>query len=70
MDIIKHSKPTIGEEEIKAITDVLRSGEIAQGKKVLEFEKKLSKYIGKKYGVAVNSGTSALHLSLLALGIK
>ncbi len=49
--------------------DVLKSGHLVQGEKVVEFEKDISSFIGLKDGVAVSSGTAALHLSLIALGI-
>ncbi len=68
--MIPISKPFIGEEEIKAVSDVLKSGIIAQGPKVKEFEGQFAKFIGTKYSVAVNSGTSALHCALYAAGIK
>jgi perosamine synthetase len=68
--IIPHSRPTIDRSDIDAVTEVLTSGRIAQGEKVKEFENSLSRYVGKKYGVAVSSGTSALHLALLALGVE
>jgi dTDP-4-amino-4,6-dideoxygalactose transaminase len=59
----------IDEESIQAIVDVLKSGQIAQGPKVEEFEKAFAAYIGVKYAVAVNSGTAALHAALMAAGI-
>lgn len=68
--IYPHSKPTLGKEEEEAVIEVIRSGQIAQGPKVEEFERMLSEYIGKKYAVAVSSGLSALHLSLIGLGIR
>ena len=68
--MITHSKPTIEQDDIRAISDVLNTGQIAQGPMVGKFEKELSKFIGVKGGVATNSGTSALHLALLALDIK
>ena len=68
--IISHSKPTLGKEEEIAVLEVIRSGQISQGKKVAQFEKLMADYIGKKYAVAVNSGLAALHLSLIALNIK
>lgn len=68
--IIPHSRPTLGKEEESATAEVIRSGQIAQGEKVAHFEHIFSTYIGRKYGVAVNSGLSALHLALLALKIK
>jgi len=67
--MIKVSKPLVGEEEINAVAEVLKSGNYVSGKKVEEFEEKFAEYIGTEYAVAVNSGTSALHLALLSLGI-
>lgn len=63
------AKPIIGQEEIDNVVEVLKSGMIAQGPKVLEFEEKFASWVGAKYGVATNSGTSALHVALLAAGI-
>jgi perosamine synthetase len=68
--IIPHSQPTLSEKEVTALTEVVRSGQLSMGKQVEMFEQELSQYIGIKGGVALNSGTSALHLALLALGIK
>ena len=59
----------IDDESTKAILDVVKSGQIAQGPKVEEFEKVYAAYIGTKYAVAVNSGTAALHIALMAAGI-
>ncbi len=67
--IIPHSKPTLGQTEIDLVSSVLESTQIAQGGMVRKFEKEFAEKIGVKYAAAVNSGTSALHLSLLALGI-
>lgn len=67
--MIKHSSPTIGKEEIRAVRETLLSGNLAQGEKVAKFERKFAQYLGVKDAVAVSSGTSALHLALLALGI-
>ena len=53
----------------RTIRKILKSGRLAQGKYVTQFEEEFSKYIGCDYAIAVNSGTSALHLSLLSLGI-
>ncbi len=63
------AKPIIGDEEIENVVEVLKSGMIAQGPKVAEFEQKFADWIGTKYAVAVNSGTAALHVVLLACGI-
>lgn len=68
--MIPHSRPALDEDDVKAVEEVIRSGNIAQGAGVAEFEKAMSSYIGVKGAVALNSGTSALHLSLLGLGVK
>ncbi|MFA5772373.1 MAG: DegT/DnrJ/EryC1/StrS family aminotransferase [Thermoplasmata archaeon] len=68
--MIPIAKPILGDEEKKAIASVLESGMLAQGPKVKEFEEKFSKYIGTKYAIATNNGTTALHLGLLAAGVK
>ncbi len=68
--IIPHSKPTLSAADAKVVADVVRSGYVSQGKKVASFEQKLARYQKVKHAVAVSSGTSALHLSLLALGVK
>ena len=65
--MIPHSRPTLGEEEKRVVEAVLDSGQIAQGKKVAEFEKQFCEYTGRRFAVAVSSGTAALHLSLAAL---
>ncbi|HLA28924.1 MAG TPA: DegT/DnrJ/EryC1/StrS family aminotransferase [Syntrophales bacterium] len=69
MQIIPHSRPTIDQEEVKAVTAVLQSGQLAQGEQVLNFEKALTSLIGVGGAVAVSSGTAALHLALLAMEI-
>jgi perosamine synthetase len=61
--------PVISDEEIDAVSSVLRSGMLAQGTKVSEFEEQFLKISESKFSVAVNSGTSALHAGLLASGI-
>jgi len=63
--MIPIAKPIIDEDEISAVTVVLRSGIIAQGRKVEEFEEAFAQFIGTRYAVAVNSGTAALHIALL-----
>ena len=63
------AKPIIGEEEINNVVEVLKSGMIAQGPKVEEFEKKFAEWVGADYGIAVNSGTAALHVALLSCGV-
>jgi len=68
--MIPIAKPSIGKEEIAAVAKVLESGMIAQGPKVREFEEKFAAFCGSRYGVAVNSGTAALHCALHSLGIR
>lgn len=60
----------VGEEEAKAVYDVVKSGWLSMGKKTKEFEERFAKVVGAKHGIAVNNGTSALHLALAAIGAK
>lgn len=64
--MIPIAKPQIGEKEKQKVMEVLDSGVIAQGPKVKEFEEKFAKYIGVKHAIATSSGTTALHIALLA----
>src|SRR5690606_24616563 len=59
----------IGDEEIEAAVRVLRSGNVVQGAEVAAFEAEFSELVDDRHCVAVNSGTSALHLTLMALGL-
>jgi len=63
------SKPSIGESEIAYVTKVLRTGQLCFGSMLEEFESRFANYAGARYAVATNSGTSALHLGVKALGI-
>lgn len=67
--MIPVARPYIGAEEEQSVIDVLRSGWVTQGPRVVEFEEKFSQYIGCDHAVAVSSCTTALHLGLLALNI-
>lgn len=67
--MIKLSKPSIGNEEIEAITRVLNSGMLVHGEECNMFEKELAEYLGCSDVVIVSSCTAALHLSLMSLGI-
>ncbi len=64
------SKPWITENDIKAVEEVMRTSYLSLGPKLPEFEALLAKVSGRKYAVAVNSGTSALHLIVRSLGIR
>ena len=64
------SSPDISEEDIEAVVAVLRTRHLSLGPKLPEFEQAMASYVGTKHAVAVNSGTSALHLCVRALGIK
>lgn len=68
--MIPLAQPDIGEEEIRLVNEVLRSGWLSMGPKVVEFEERFADYIGSKHAIAVNSGTSGLHLCIKSLGIK
>ena len=63
------AQPSITAREIEACKDAVASGWVSQGKRVEEFEELIAVRHGKKYGIACNSGTSALHLALAALNI-
>ena len=62
--------PMLKNNELKYVSKAVKSGWISsQGKYVHDFEKKFQKFTSAKYSLAVSSGTTALHLSMLALGI-
>lgn len=62
--------PSIGEEEIAAVSACLRSGWLTTGEKVREFEEAFRSAVGSQYALALNSCTAALHLAVEALGLK
>ena len=68
--MIKLCIPSVGEEDVQAIREVIESKNLVQGKKVLEFEKRICDYLKVKNAIAVSSGTAALHLALMALEIS
>lgn len=70
MKRIKVGDFILGKEEKQAIKNVIKSGRITEGKQTADFEKEYAKYVGTKYCVAVNSGTSALMAGLSALKIN
>jgi len=67
--MIPAAKPEIGFRERRAVNRVMRSGMLAQGPEVAAFEKEFSAHVAGRESVALNSGTSALHMSMLAVGI-
>lgn len=67
--MIPLAKPLIGDEEIEAVTRVMRSGMIAQGPEVAALETEIAAYVKAKHAVACSSGTAALFLALKAYGI-
>jgi dTDP-4-amino-4,6-dideoxygalactose transaminase len=67
--MIPHSRPWITEADVRAVTRVVRSGALAQGAEVAALEGEVGAMLGLPAGVAVSSGTAALHLALLGLGI-
>ena len=68
-EFLPFCKPCYDEEEINAVTDVIKSGWWTKGNVTKEFERIFADYVGAKYAVAVNSCTAAMHLALLAKGI-
>jgi len=68
--MIPIAKPLIGEEEKRAVAEVLSSGMIASGPRVTEFEKEFANFVGTKHALATTSGTTALHLALLSLSVS
>jgi dTDP-4-amino-4,6-dideoxygalactose transaminase len=69
-DLIRLARPDVGEEEAAAVAEVLASGQLTMGPKVAELEAELARACGVDHAVAVSSGTAALHLAVLALGLR
>jgi perosamine synthetase len=68
--MIRLSIPTIEEDDLQAVCEVLDSGFLVQGQRVANFELAIAAYVGTKYAVAVSNCTAALHLALLALNVR
>ena len=68
--MIPYGLQDITDDDVEAVISVLKSPFLTQGPVVPAFEAALATYVGSKYGVAVNSATSALHIACLALGLK
>ena len=68
--MLPYGRQDITNEDIDAVIEVLRSDFLTQGPTVPAFEKAIADKVGAKYGIAVNSATSALHIACLALGLR
>jgi dTDP-4-amino-4,6-dideoxygalactose transaminase len=68
--MIPITKPFIGDNELQAVAAVLRSGWVTQGPEVAAFEKEFAEWVGARHACAVSSCTTALHLALLAVGVR
>lgn len=67
---IPFHRADIGEEEIAAVAEVIRSGWLTMGEQTIEFEKRFAAYVGSTYAIAVSSCTAALHLCLESIGLQ
>lgn len=67
---IPFHRALVGEEEVQAVSEVIRSGWMTMGPKTFEFEKEFAKYVDAEHAIAVSTGTAALHLSLEAAGVR
>ena len=67
---LPYSRQFISKDDIKKVISVLKSDFITQGPEIINFEKNFAKYVGAKYAVACATGTAALHISCLSLGIN
>jgi len=68
-DLAKVRVPAVSEREIQAVVDLMRKGEISVSPLVEEFEEEFAAYVGCRYGLASNSGTSSLHEGLAGVGL-
>lgn len=68
-NIIPIAMPILGEAEVDAVAEVIRTGWVSQGPQVKAFESEFASYVGSQYACAVSNCTTALHLALLAVGV-
>jgi dTDP-4-amino-4,6-dideoxygalactose transaminase len=61
--------PAIGDEEVRAVEETLRGGWLTSGPRSEELERRFAEYVGARHGIALASGTAAMHLSLIAAGV-
>jgi perosamine synthetase len=69
-ELIPLARPVLGDEEERAVIEVLRSGQLSLGRRLNEFEQRFAQTIGAPYASAVSSGTAGLHLALRAVGVE
>lgn len=69
MSVIPYARQNVSEADVEAVAAVLRSDWLTQGPEIARFEQGVAAYCGARHGVAVASGTAALHLACLALGL-
>jgi UDP-4-amino-4,6-dideoxy-N-acetyl-beta-L-altrosamine transaminase len=67
---IPYARQSIGEDDIKAVVDTLKSDYLTTGPKITEFENVFASYVGAKYAVAIANGTAALHAACYSIGLK
>lgn len=70
LEVLPVFRPSMDQQEIDAVAQVIKSGWIGLGPKTEELENKFARFVGSKYAIGLSSATAALHLSLIALGIK
>lgn len=63
------AQATIGEQDVLAVTEVLRRGQLGSGQLVRRFEEAVAAYVGTRYAVAVSSGAAGLHIALMAAAV-
>jgi perosamine synthetase len=68
--VIPIARPVLGDEEKTLVWQAMDTGQLAQGPRVAEFEERFAEFVGAPHGVAMSSGTTALHLALLAAGVS
>lgn len=68
--MIPLARPLLGDEELALVTEVVRSGRLVQGERVAEFENVVARACGRRHGIAVTNGTTALELALRAVGVQ
>src|SRR5262245_6465654 len=71
MEFIPISKPSLGDLEVEMMTEAIKSGWISShGKFIVRFEQEFARFCGTRYAIATSNGTTALHLALIAAGLK